>query len=379
MEKIFYLVIATVCALTSQAQVLEVNRDWTSMIQTLDATSFVNSKLVFKVSASIKAVTNDSTAHALIWMNVQDKEGKYLFGKACDKVTSPEWCTYFLEGEATGKPHKITLAISCSKDGKFYFDDFEFSVQDKHGNYRKVPLNNPDFELPVSNNNVPYWKEGYTDKFSERVKSYTISSNKDHTSGKLSLLIEGKNTVKDSTYLIGPAKGFTPQIGALAAMLNNMTSRVERDVIALNLEEADYLLDEKANTIGALIMHLAAAEVYYQVLTFEHREFNEEEKKKWQVALDLGEEARQTIKGHSIEYYLNIYREVRKKTLEEFRKRNDEWLYELLSPDSDTNNYWAWFHMAEHQSSHLGQMRMVKKRLPERSEKLESVKIEMDH
>ncbi len=34
-------------------------------------------------------------------------------------------------------------------------------------------------------------------------------------------------------------------------------------------------------------MHLAAAEKYYQVFTFENRGFNEEEKKKWNAALNL--------------------------------------------------------------------------------------------
>jgi hypothetical protein len=38
------------------------------------------------------------------------------------------------------------------------------------------------------------------------------------------------------------------------------------------------------------------------------------------VALDLGEEARKTIKRHDVDYYLSIYREVRLKTLEEFKK-----------------------------------------------------------
>ena len=44
----------------------------------------------------------------------------------------------------------------------------------------------------------------------------------------------------------------------------------------LKKKEIDYLFDEKANRIGALVMHLAAAEKYYQVLTFENRSFNEE-------------------------------------------------------------------------------------------------------
>ena len=42
-------------------------------------------------------------------------------------------------------------------------------------------------------------------------------------------------------------------------------------------------------------MHLAAAEAYYQVFTFEGRGFNDEEKEKWQAALDLGAKAREKV------------------------------------------------------------------------------------
>ncbi len=123
-------------------------------------------------------------------------------------------------------------------------------------------------------------------------------------------------------------------------MLNNLSQRLENRVQNLDIRETDHLLDEKANRIGALIMHLAAAEAYYQVYTFEKKRFNEEEKAKWQTGLRLGEKAREEFKGKPIDYYLNIYKEVRKKTLEELTKRNDKWLEEIC-PGSTMNNHFA--------------------------------------
>jgi len=380
MKKIYYLVPILLSSLGAGAQVREVTKDWTSFVQSIDA-SFEKNKIKFKVSASVKVITDDPDGSASLWIHVLGKENKTLFFNNMNDriITANEWRTYVIEGETTEAPTKILVGGLSQRNGKFYFDNFEVYIQDEHGDLRKVILNNADFEKLVIENKIPDWVEGVTIKHAERAKGYTFSSDPDRTIGNYSLLIEGKNIVKDSTYLIGPKKGFTPQIGTLVSMLDNMTSRVEQDVIALADEDVDNLMDSKANTIGALILHMAAAEVYYQVFTFENREFNEEEKKKWQVALDLGDEARKTIKGHNIEYYLNIYREVRKKTLEEFRKRNDEWLFKTPTKSASFNNYFSWFHMAEHQSSHLGQIRMIRKRLPAREEKLPLEKIDADH
>ncbi len=82
--------------------------------------------------------------------------------------------------------------------------------------------------------------------------------------------------------------------------------------------------------------------------------------------MELGEPARKTIKGHSLDFYLNLLSETREHTLAEFRKRDDNW---LLTVDKDwgwgpTNNYCKWFHVCEHESNHNGQIKFLKSRLP---------------
>lgn len=76
---------------------------------------------------------------------------------------------------------------------------------------------------------------------------------------------------------INPAKGYDHDIGNMVSMLESLRARVIGSVEGLNQEQTDFLLDDKANRIGAMIMHLAATEVYYQALTFENRQLNEEE------------------------------------------------------------------------------------------------------
>lgn len=163
--------------------------------------------------------------------------------------------------------------------------------------------------------------------------------------------------------IIGPQDGFTSEIGTMVSMLNDLSNRVEFTVKDLDTEELDFLMDDKANRIGSLIMHLAATEAFYQVYTFENREFNKQEKKQWEDAMDLGEKARKKFQGHDVNYYLDVYKEVRKKTLELMKEKDDAW-FASVPEGYNMNNYWAWYHVMEHQSSHLGQILLIKKRLP---------------
>ncbi|MCH5715865.1 mycothiol transferase [Niabella hibiscisoli] len=83
----------------------------------------------------------------------------------------------------------------------------------------------------------------------------------------------------DELMLIGPKEGYSPQVGTLVSMLNYNRSTIIGATKGLSIEQLDYLHDPKANTIGALILHLGATEVFYQANTFEGRDdFNDAEK-----------------------------------------------------------------------------------------------------
>jgi hypothetical protein len=379
MKKILCLIAIIMATFNAQSQIKEISRDWTSFVQSVDA-SFLKKKVKFKVTASVKVVAEDTLSWAGVWVRVDNKgdEAGFFDNMGNRPIKINEWRTYTVEGQMDEHADKINFGGLCANNGKFYFDNFQFFVENNAGKLEKVNIDNFSFEENVFQNVVPKWAEGTKTNVPVRIKEFSFSSSNDSQHGKHALLIEGKGITKDSSYLIGPIDGFTPQIGTMITMLNNLSSRVENAVRLLNQKETDFLLDEKANSIGALIMHLAAAEAYYQVYTFENREFNEEEKKKWDVGLNLGEEGRKQFKGHDIEYYLSIYKEVRKKTIDELRKRNDQWLEELR-PGGDFNNHFCWFHVMEHQSSHLGQILLLKKRLPEREEKKPEVKVNLDH
>jgi hypothetical protein len=173
---------------------------------------------------------------------------------------------------------------------------------------------------------------------------------------------------EDGLHIIGPKAGFSPQIGTLVSMLNWMRATVLRSVQGMTKDELDYLHDANSNTIGAMLLHLVATEVFYRANTFDgRRDFNEGEKNRWGAAMQLGEDGRKTIKGNDLNYYLDQLKEVREKTLTELKKRDDKWLMTVdpgFFANQPTNNYCKWFHVCEHESNHNGQIKWIKSRLP---------------
>jgi hypothetical protein len=182
----------------------------------------------------------------------------------------------------------------------------------------------------------------------------------------LALLPEPAAAQNDDSWAIGPKPGFTPEIGTLTSMLAFTRMQVLHNVKGMSQADLDYLLDQKANTIGALLLHLAATESYYGMNTFggvKWGSWPDDVKKKWDIPMNLGEPARKAIKGNGLDYYLNILHESREKNLAEFRKRDDKWLT-AVDTEFGANNYGKWFHVAEHESNHDGQIKFLKSRLP---------------
>ena len=168
----------------------------------------------------------------------------------------------------------------------------------------------------------------------------------------------------DNINHIGPMEGYTPQIGTLISMLDWISDSVIRVTKNLSVEQLDYLHDDDSNTIGSLMMHVAATEVIYQDLTFENLgKFSKKNNDKWGIAMDLGEDARKKIIGNDVAFYVNTMNEARAKTKSEMKTRNDDWLLSGETKEWNWNNYCKWFHVVEHFANHRGQITWYIKRL----------------
>jgi uncharacterized damage-inducible protein DinB len=186
------------------------------------------------------------------------------------------------------------------------------------------------------------------------------------TATGLSFLAQPALPQENDSWVIGPRNGYSPEIGTLVSMLAFTRMQVLHNVKGLSQSDLDFLLDAKANTIGALLLHLAATETYYGMNSFggmKWDSWSDDIKKKWDIPMNLDEPARKAIKGNSLDYYLNALHESREKNLAEFKKRDDKWLT-IVDTEMGMNNYGKWFHVAEHESNHDGQIKLLKGRLP---------------
>jgi uncharacterized damage-inducible protein DinB len=164
-------------------------------------------------------------------------------------------------------------------------------------------------------------------------------------------------------YRIEPLPGFSPTIGRLVGMMTYARQTLLRAVDGLSVAQLDRLHDDRSNSIGALLAHAAAVERAYQVVTFEDREPASSELAAWSAALGLGDAGREQLRGKPLQAYLDDLAQVREMTLAEFARRDDEWLERPLPAAPRLNAHWAWFHVAEDEINHRGQIRWLRARL----------------
>ena len=84
--------------------------------------------------------------------------------------------------------------------------------------------------------------------------------------------------------------------------------------------------------------------------------------------MELGEKARNEIRGHDMNYYLGRLEQVRARTLAGLGRRDDRWLEvgTTMSSGQRVNNYFKWFHVLSHEVNHRGQIRWLRTRATKR-------------
>lgn len=167
----------------------------------------------------------------------------------------------------------------------------------------------------------------------------------------------------ENLYLVKTIPGYTPNISRLICMMNYVRFVTLHSVKGLTVKELDFQMDKKSNSIGALLLHFASTEFFYQKFTFEEREMTKAERKKWEAAMYLGELGRKNIKGNKLEYYTSRLERSRNLTYKLLKEKNDKWLEKEVDYGKfKSNNYHAWFHVFEDEINHRGQINLIKKR-----------------
>ncbi|WP_438424350.1 mycothiol transferase [Aquimarina macrocephali] len=338
----------------------KISQDWISFVQSIDIHS--QQKLKFRIQASVKIFQKSKQSVAGLWVRTDQKDGTVgFFDNMINRpIISNQWDVYTIEGEINKNTSILNFGGICWHNGIFCFKNFKLFIQYDTQEFIKVILKNPYFENTTHQLSIPGWKQGTGKKEPVEVEEYTFNTTRQKDKNTY-LKIEGKEIINIDTI----KEEYSRNIGTLVATFYNLDARLKKAVQELSSTEIDYFPNPKTNSIGTLIIHLAAIETSYQVDTFEDREFNEVEQQKWEIAYYLGEIAQKEYQGYEIDYYLNILKQVRKKTLIELKKRTDEWLKETTL-NSTYDNHYKWLHVLEHYSNHIGQILLLKKLIPDK-------------
>jgi uncharacterized damage-inducible protein DinB len=165
------------------------------------------------------------------------------------------------------------------------------------------------------------------------------------------------------SFRIEPLPGYAPTIGRLVSMLHYARRTTLAAVEGLSVAELDHLQDLSSNSIGSLLAHIAVVERSYHILTFEARRPTVLEMAAWEPALTLGIEAHSLLRDKPLEHYVHDLTEARRLTLEGLAARDDDWLERPLRAAPAMNAHFAWFHTAEDEINHRGQIRWLRRRL----------------
>lgn len=167
----------------------------------------------------------------------------------------------------------------------------------------------------------------------------------------------------ESPFLIKPLAGFAPTMGHLVSMIAYVRQTTLMAARELDVAALDFLLDANANSIGMLLEHMACVEKWYQADSL-GVEFGPEALARMELGAELGERAREEIRGFPLEAYVERLAAVRSRTLLELATRSDEWLFEESAfwGGQLANNYFKWFHVFEDELNHRGQIRLIRQR-----------------
>ena len=166
---------------------------------------------------------------------------------------------------------------------------------------------------------------------------------------------------------IKPHKECSPNIGYIVSemiSIRNETFRLTQD---LSSKDLDYNFDDQSNSIGTLLLHIAALELKFQLDYFFDRYFSEKEIIKFGGAFPFNMDKR-LIDSNPLEYYIDTLKEVRNTTLAEMKKLSDDWLEKKIILSNQqllVNHHYELRHIIHDELCHQGQIKLILKRLPQ--------------
>ncbi|MGC4099777.1 DinB family protein [Ferruginibacter sp.] len=135
----------------------------------------------------------------------------------------------------------------------------------------------------------------------------------------------------------------------------------------LTTQELDWQYQQGWNTIGALLLHIAAVEQYFCIRYVDNRELTEQENTELTPALDMGIHIPSLITGKGINHYIDALLASRQKLLVAFENINFEHFattFESKDYGGECNVAWLLYHMMEDENLSQGADQYDKEIIP---------------
>jgi len=153
----------------------------------------------------------------------------------------------------------------------------------------------------------------------------------------------------------------SPKVAYWYTMMENVRNRLISIIVNIEEETLDFSPnEEKFETIGTLLLHIAAIEWSWIFEDIEGLEMNFED---FKHAFALRPDVNiPQIKGKTKQFYLDKLNEVRKQVCTRLLDLTDEELEKIVGSDTEKFTIeWILFHIIEHEMMHIGQILFLKR------------------
>ena len=166
---------------------------------------------------------------------------------------------------------------------------------------------------------------------------------------------------------ISPPAGFAPRIGQYIAQLEDVRGRTMRYAEGLSPWQLAWFPNPKVESIGTLLLHIAAVETSWIQEDIMRQPMGEE----WRIAFPIRFGIPQ-ISGKPLEFFIEKLDSSRAMTRQVLAKMTDADLDRSVTSLDDegaveAQRYtieWILYHLVEHEAHHKGQIAMMRRLLP---------------